>query len=128
MKKERLFTPGPTMVPESVLLEFYASGELIPTVRAYRDQGLWAQITTHSQTSQYGQEITSRLSAEEEAQTLARYEQMIEHIRSGDFAREWKAEQEAGYPKFKQVRNENLEHPMIEAERELYRKLGRIDP
>ena len=112
--------------PESVLLEFYASGEAIATARAYRDLGLWEQITVHSQTSQYGQEITSRLTAAEETAVRQRHQAMIEHIRNGEFAKEWKQEQEADYPNLKQVRAENLAHPMIVAERELYRRLGRI--
>lgn len=52
---------------------------------------------------------------------------MIKHIRSGEFATEWRAEQEAAYPELKRVRAENLAHPMIKAEHELYRILGRIE-
>lgn len=113
--------------PEAVLLELYASGEGIAIARAYRDLGLWKQITLHSRTSQYGQEVTSRLTPEEEAVERKRLHRVIEHIRSGAFADEWKEEQEAGFPLFEQTRRENLAHPMIKAERELYRILGRTE-
>jgi ketol-acid reductoisomerase len=112
--------------PEVVLLELYASGEGIATARAYRDLGLWEQITLHSRTSQYGQEVTSRVSPEEESAERQRIGRVIEHIRSGAFAREWKTEQESGFEQFGRIRQENLAHPMIVAERELYRILGRI--
>lgn len=112
--------------PEVVLLELYASGEGIAIARAYRDIGLWGQIILHSRTSQYGQEVTSLLSSEEEMMERNRLRRVIEHIRDGEFAKEWLEEQQAGFPNFDQVRKENLEHPMIEEERKLYRILGRI--
>ena len=112
--------------PEVAMLEFYASGEGIETAKAYRDIGLWDQITLHSRTSQYGQEITARLSPEDEEAERARLRAIISHIRDGAFAREWSAEQEAGFPNFTSIRNQNMEHPMRAAERRLYRVLGRI--
>ncbi len=111
--------------PWSVLLEFYASGEMIETQKAYVDRGLWAQMTDHSRTSQYGQEVIAKQSTDDHAAELDHYAGMIEFIRSGDFAKQWKDEQEAGEPVFSAVRQENLDHPMIKAERELYKVLGR---
>jgi len=112
--------------PETVLLELYASGEGIEIARAYRDLGLWEQITLHSRTSQYGQEVTSRLMPDEDESERQRLRRVIEHIRSGAFAREWETEQESDFAVFDRVRRQNLAHPMIKAERELYRILGRI--
>ena len=112
--------------PEAAMLEFYASGEGIETARAYRDIGLWDQITLHSRTSQYGQEVTSRLSAEEEETERARLRAIISHIQDGTFAREWTAEQQAGFPEFNRVRADNMAHRMRAAERKLYRVLGRL--
>ena len=112
--------------PEAAMLEFYASGEGIETARAYRDIGLWDQITLHSRTSQYGQEVTSRLSAEEEEAERARLRAIISHIQDGSFAREWTEEQQAGLPEFNRVRAENMAHQMRAAERRLYKVLGRI--
>ena len=112
--------------PEAAMLEFYASGEGIETARAYRDIGLWDQITLHSRTSQYGQEVTSRLSPPEEEAERARLRAIISHIQGGSFAREWTAEQQAGFPEFNRVRALNMAHEMRVAERELYKVLGRI--
>lgn len=112
--------------PEAVLLELYASGEGIATATAYRDLGLWAQLPLHSRTSQYGQEVTSKMPADVEAKDMERLSGIIENIRSGAFASAWRAEQEAGCPEFDRTRAENLAHPMIAAERDLYRILGRI--
>lgn len=112
--------------PEAAMLEFYASGEGIETARAYRDIGLWDQITLHSRTSQFGQEVTSRLSPQEEEAERARLRAIISHIQDGSFAREWTAEQQAGFPEFNRVRALNLAHEMREAERDLYKVLGRI--
>jgi len=111
--------------PEAVLLELYASGEGIATARAYRDLGLWEQITLHSRTSQFGQEVTSRLTPEEERVEQERLRRVIDHIRSGAFAKEWEAEQKNEFAEFDRIRQENLAHPMVKAERELYRILGR---
>jgi len=112
--------------PEAAMLEFYASGEIIETAKAYRDIGLWDQITLHSRTSQFGQEVTSRLSPQEEEAERARLRAIISHIQDGSFAREWTAEQQAGFPEFNRVRALNMAHQMREAERELYKVLGRI--
>ena len=111
--------------PEAAMLEFYASGEIIETARAYRDIGLWDQITLHSRTSQYGQEVTSRLSPEEEEAERDRLRAIISHIQDGSFASEWTAEQRAGFPEFNRVRALNMAHEMREAERNLYKVLGR---
>ncbi len=111
--------------PWTVILEFYASGEGIETQKAYVEQGLWGQITAHSRTSQYGQEVTGLLPPNEEAQERDRLRAVIENIRSGQFAKDWTLEQQAGEPMFRRIRKQNLEHPLVEAERELYKVLGR---
>ncbi len=112
--------------PEVAILEFYASGEGIETAKAYRDIGLWDQITLHSRTSQYGQEVTARLSPEEEEAERERLRAIISHIQDGSFAREWAAEQGAGFPEFGRIRELNMAHEMRMAERRLYGVLGRV--
>lgn len=112
--------------PEAILLEFYASGEEMELARAHYEIGLWHQLPLHSHTSQYGQEVTARLSPEEEEQERARLRRVLENITSGQFAKDWALEQQAGNPVWKRIRAQNLEHPMIVEERKLYRRLGRI--
>ena len=84
--------------PEVAMLEFYASGEGIETAKAYRDIGLWDQITLHSRTSQYGQEVTARLSSEEEEAERSRLRTIITHIQDGSFASAWGPSKGRGSP------------------------------
>jgi ketol-acid reductoisomerase len=112
--------------PWVVLLELYASGEGIETQKAYVERGLWGQITDHSRTSQYGQEVIGRISPAEAEVERRRLRAIIERIRSGQFAKEWTLEQQAGEPMFGRIRRQNLDHPMLQAEQELYKVLGRL--
>jgi len=110
--------------PEAILLELYASGELSEIYAAARDMGLWHQLRLHSRTSQYGQQITSRKFLDMDA-TRDSLRKAVKHIQSGEFAREWQEEQDKGIPNLISETNENLKHPMQEAENRLYRMLGR---
>jgi len=110
--------------PEAVLLELYASGELSEMYAAARDMGLWGQLRLHSRTSQYGQQITSKQFMEIEA-IRDSLRQVVANIESGEFAREWQKEQQRGLSNLIEVTNDNLQHPMQQAENRLYRKLGR---
>jgi ketol-acid reductoisomerase len=83
-------------------------------------------LRLHSRTSQYGQQVTSRKFLNQEA-VLDQLRAVIAHIRSGEFAQEWKAEQASGSKNLLAVTNENLQHPMQAAENRLYRLLGRRD-
>jgi ketol-acid reductoisomerase len=112
--------------PEAVLLEIYASGESSEIYAAARDLGLWGQVPLHSRTSQYGQQITSQLFADAEARR-DQLRKIVRHIRSGEFAREWQEEQMRGMPELIAKTNENLRHPMQQAENRLYRLLKRRD-
>jgi ketol-acid reductoisomerase len=112
--------------PEAAIIGFYASGEEARLAQAYAQIGLWHQLPLHSRTSQYGQEVTSRLAPEAEGAERDRLRAIVANIRSGQFARDWMLEQQAGYPTWRRARRENLNHPVVRAERELYRRLGRL--
>ena len=62
----------------------------------------------------------------DEAEMRQGLHQIIDNIRDGKFARDWMLEQQAGFPVFKRIRKENMNHPMRLAERLLYKVLGRI--
>jgi ketol-acid reductoisomerase len=111
--------------PWAAILEFYASGEGIETEKAFVEKGLWEHLDTHSRTSQYGQEVISRLNPEEEAQERVRLKNILDKIQTGEFAKDWTLEQQADSPVLRQVRKKNLNHPVIKSERELYKILGR---
>jgi ketol-acid reductoisomerase len=111
--------------PEAALLEFYVSGEETELARAHAHMGLFHQLTLHSQTSQYGQLVTGKLSPEQDQAEKGRLHGLIENIRSGRFARDWALEQQAGLPAFRSAQLQALSHPMIEEERKLFEALKR---
>lgn len=113
--------------PESALLEFWASGEEMELARVHMTHGLFHQLELHSQTSQYGQEVTSRLSPADEEHERRRLRALIDRIKDGTFAREWTEEQEAGYPVWSRVHAENLAHPIIAEEERLLSALGILE-
>jgi ketol-acid reductoisomerase len=113
--------------PEAAMLEFWASGEEMELARVHMTHGLFHQLTLHSQTSQYGQEVTARVSGDEEERERARLRGVIDRIKDGTFAREWDEEQKAGFPLWRRVREENLSHPMIAEEERLLRMLGVLE-
>lgn len=113
--------------PEAALLEFWASGEEMELARVHMTHGLFHQLLLHSQVSQYGQEVTSRLSPEDEERERGRLRQIITHIKDGSFARDWALEQQAGMPVWRRVRFENHSHPMIKEEERLLSALGVLE-
>ena len=111
--------------PWVAILELYGSGEGVEINKACVEQGLWGQITTHSRTSQYGQDVYGRISIEADTAEKTRLHGIINHIKDGSFAKEWALEQQAGEPMFQRIRADNLKHPLVQAEDELYKLLGR---
>ncbi len=113
--------------PEAALLEFWASGEEMELARVHMTHGLFHQLRLHSQTSQFGQEVTGRLSPDDEALERRRLRQLIAHIKDGTFAKDWALEQQAGFPVWHRVHQENMAHPMIAQEERLLRALGVLE-
>lgn len=112
--------------PEAAIIGFYASGEEARLAQAYADIGLWHQLPLHSTTSQYGQEVTSQMREDEEEMELSRLRRIVENIKNGSFAKAWILEQQAGFPTWHRLRQQNMNHPVIRAERDLFRRLGRL--
>lgn len=107
--------------PEVVLLEIYASGEMIEVARSVAEQGLLNSLQLHSPTSQYGQlSRARRLVPEEARETL---QQVLEEIRGGQFAREWAAERQSGYRHMEQLRAQFEAHPMFAVEERVRKAL-----
>ena len=109
-----------------ILMEMYASGELSEIFAAARDIGLAHQLKLHSRTSQYGQVVTARKFADESA-IKQQFTDVINHIKNGEFAKEWAAEESSGYKQLIDNTNEILQHPMQQAENRVYKLLGRRD-
>jgi ketol-acid reductoisomerase len=109
--------------PEAAMLEFWASGEEMELARVHMTYGLFHQLTLHSLTSQYGQEVTGRGSPEEEEWERKRLRRIIDRIKDGTFAKDWALEQQAGFPVWRSVHKENMAHPLIKEEESLLRRL-----
>lgn len=109
--------------PEVALLELYASGENIACQKAIFEQGLWNQLKLHSPTSQYGQQLRGPQLVGKETKKVLK--SIMQDIETGKFAREWFLEEKTGKPVFNRLQENNLRHPMLEAEDRLYKLLGR---
>ena len=109
--------------PEAALLEVYASGENVAVAKAVNEMGLWNQLRLHSHTSQYGHQTRGTLLVTEETRKVLRG--MLQKIRNGAFQKEWTSVQANGMKQFNEAWEDNLKHPIMSAEDELYRSLGR---
>ena len=109
--------------PDVVLLELYASGEMVEVMRSVVDKGLLKSLKYHSPTSQYGQMSHARrlvpVGAKENLKTI------LAEIRDGTFAREWTAEGKAGYHTMERLRAQFGEHFMFEVEERVQKALNR---
>ena len=112
--------------PDVVLLEMYASGELSEIFAAARDIGLAHQLKLHSRTSQYGQVVTARKFSDESV-IKQQFTKVIDHIKSGEFAKEWEQEEKSEYKQLLEDTNKILKHPLQETENRVYKLLGRRD-
>jgi ketol-acid reductoisomerase len=109
--------------PEAVLLELYMSGELSYTLGKMAELGAIEQSALHSPTSQYGSMSRGMRFALPELRDRMR--EGLEEIRSGRFAREWAAEQTAGYPMLEMLREAARSLPLHRLEQELRQALLR---
>lgn len=109
--------------PEAVLLELYMSGELGVVFEAMAQKGFLKQMDLHSQTSQYGTMTRRPRFATQELK--AKMKDILEEIRSGRFAQEWTAEQAAGHPRFRELKQKAWEHPLNEIEERVRRDLNK---
>jgi ketol-acid reductoisomerase len=87
--------------PEALALEMFMSGEMETVWRGFRTRGFENSATTHGPTAQFGGLIRS-------LQLLAtglpqQFRKTFEEIHSGQFASQFQAERQAGYPMLKQV-------------------------
>jgi len=108
--------------PEVTALELWASGEPGEVMLKMAELGLFKQMALHSRTSQYG--TLTRTPAFLPAEIRERMRRSLEVIRRGEFAREWEAEQAAGYPIFNRLRQQALAHPINAVEARLRSIIG----
>jgi len=107
---------------EAILTELFLSGEVERTYRLVRLEGGAAQTLHHSPTSQYGQ--LSRIGKYDHLDVAATMRELVQHITSGDFADEWDAERDNGYPQLNELKAKALAPEILEFEEDLRLKLG----
>ncbi len=107
---------------EAIITEMTLSGESERTMRLMREIGYSGQFRFHSPTSQYGQ--LTRRDAFEEFDVAPKMRTMLEHIASGNFANEWDAERDAGYPNLERLREQYAGESVAAFEKEIRSKLG----
>jgi ketol-acid reductoisomerase len=107
---------------EAVMMELILSGEFAYSMEKIVELGFFPQMELHSHTSQYGS--MTRSVRHMHPQIAESMKQVLEEIRSGAFAREWEAEQKAGLPVFRQLRELREQHPIAEWERKTRKAFG----
>ncbi len=103
--------------PDIVATELHLSGEFLEIARAMITEGFFKQLKLHSHTSQYGQ--LSRGDRMIPDSVVNEADAVLDEIKSGEFAKEWKAEQENGLPTLKALWENVQAHPLSEAEARL---------
>lgn len=108
---------------EAMVLEMYMSGEMETVWRSFREEGFLRASNAHGPTALYGGFVrTMQLLGSD---LPARFRQIFDEIQSGEFARGFQAERQAGYPLLSQAEAMSLgDHPISQAEASLRRLLS----
>jgi len=107
---------------EAVVTELVLSGEVERTYRLLRLEGYAAQMEHHSPVSQYGQ--LSRGAQFTHLDVAGPMRGVVADIASGTFADEWDAERDAGFPRFRALKDAAVGPAVREFEEDLRRRLG----
>jgi ketol-acid reductoisomerase len=87
--------------PEAMVLEMYMSGEMETVFQAFRQRGFFRAADFHGPTAMYGGFVrTMQLMMSDLG---SRFQETLSEIRSGEFARQFQAERESGYPTLSQA-------------------------
>jgi ketol-acid reductoisomerase len=105
--------------PEAMVLEMYMSGEMETVFRAFREMGFFRASDTHGPTALYGGYISTMQLMQSDL--ASRFRETLEQISSGQFAQQFQAEREAGYPALTQAQlmasdESPFAQPMVQAE------------
>ncbi|HJT56534.1 MAG TPA: NAD(P)-binding domain-containing protein [Ktedonobacteraceae bacterium] len=100
---------------EAILYEMYLSKEPAEVFERIADQGLFAQLTLHSHTSQYGQ--LRALLGDDGSSLYERFRRVLEDdILSGRFAEEWSDVQAKGLERLEEMRAQAIGSSLGKAE------------
>jgi ketol-acid reductoisomerase len=110
--------------PEAMALEMYMSGEMEEVFRAFRQTGFFKASEFHGPTALYGGMAATM--ALDRAGMEKQFQHVLDDIRSGEFARRFQAEREAGYPLLKMAHQMIVgSNPISDAEESVRRHLSR---
>ena len=98
--------------PEAVLLELYLSGEFAYSFEKMREVGMMKQMDFHSRTSQYGTVTRGARFMTLGEPIKAKMSEVLEEIRSGNFADEWSKQQPKAAALFEKIREVRDQMPM----------------
>jgi ketol-acid reductoisomerase len=100
---------------EAMVMEMYMDGEMETVFRGFQEGGFFGSSEFHGPTALYGGFMrTLHLS---QADLATRFREILGEIQDGTFARQFQAEEEAGYPMLAQARAMSAEgNPIVEAE------------
>ena len=104
--------------PELMVLELYASGEAAEILAMMAKNGFYKQMAHHSTTSQYGTLSRARHLLTDETRDRMR-KSLIEDIKAGAFAEEWRQEQAGGAGRLQELMAQAMDSPMSRAEDEV---------
>jgi ketol-acid reductoisomerase len=110
--------------PEAVLLELILSGEFAYTLGKMREVGILEQMDFHSQTSQYGSITRAGKFAHLGEPMRASMDEVLESIRSGEFAAEWSGMKEKGAEILANVKHARGQMPLAQWERSTRKAFG----
>jgi ketol-acid reductoisomerase len=105
--------------PEALVMEMYMSGEMETVFQAFREKGFFRSSDFHGPTALYGGYV--RTMEFMMSDIPAKFRETLEEIRDGEFARQFQAEREAGYPALSQAQSMTAEEnpvtqPIVQAE------------
>jgi ketol-acid reductoisomerase len=109
------FEVGKGHPAEASLVELYISREPAYIFEKMAEDGFYKQMPYHSHTSQYGQ--LSRAANLDKRFIRKTLEDAYRQIESGQFAKEWKDEQESGLPEFKRLLHDAFQSEIARLEK-----------
>lgn len=117
--------------PEAMVMEMYMSGEMETVFRAFREKGFFRASDTHGPTALYGGFL--RTMQFMQSGLPPTFSETLEEIQTGQFARRFQAEREAGYPILSQAQQMSAESspvtsPIVEAEARVRSMLDGFSP
>jgi ketol-acid reductoisomerase len=105
--------------PEAMVMEMYMSGEMETVFRAFREQGFFRASDGHGPTALFGGFVRTMQYLQSDLPST--FKETLQEIESGQFARRFQDEREAGYPTLSLAQQMSAEsspstRPIVEAE------------